>query len=318
MRIVIVDGYALNPGDLNWETIQGMGETIIYDRTEVRDIVERCKDADIVLTNKVPFTRETLLQLPCLKLICVTATGYNIIDTQAAREQGLVVTNIPAYSTQSVAQTVIALLLSVTNRVEHYTNQITDEKQWSRNADFCYWDTQLTELADKRMGIYGFGRIGRQVSLIAQALGMEVVVHTSKPQEELPEGITKLTGDMFWETCDVISLHCPLTPETNNLVNEVTLQKMKSSCILINTARGPLVNEAAIAEALSHSRLKAFCADVLSVEPASEDNPILQAPNVFLTPHIAWATLEARQRLMNILIANIRAFIDGSPINVVN
>lgn len=318
MKIVIVDGYALNPGDMSWDSIYSLGETTIYERTDVQDIVSRCLDADIILTNKVPFSKQTLAQLPKLRFIGVTATGYNIIDTEAARQQGILVTNIPAYSTASVAQTVMALLLSVTNRVEHYTQQITREKRWSNNADFCYWDTPLTELTGKRMGIYGYGRIGAQVAVLAQALGMEVCVHTSKDADCLPAGIQKLTGQDFWSSCDVISLHCPLTPQTNHLVNASTLALVKPNMILINTARGPLVDEEAIARALHDGRLAAFCADVLSHEPALADNPLLSAPNVFLTPHIAWATLEARQRLMDILIANIRSFIEGNPINVVN
>ena len=318
MKIVIVDGYALNPGDLSWDSIYALGETTVYDRTAQKDIIARCKEADIVLTNKVPFSRQTLAALPNLKFIGVTATGYNIIDTQAAREHGVVVTNIPAYSTASVAQSVMALLLAVTNRVEHYTKQVKEERRWTKNADFCYWDTQLTELAGKRMGIYGYGRIGQQVGLLAQALGMEVVVHTSKDPKVLPAVINKLMGEKFWSTCDVISLHCPLTAETNQLVNTATLQMMKTGAILINTARGPLVDEQAVANALKDGKLRAYCCDVLSQEPAANDNPLLHAENVFVTPHIAWATLEARQRLMDILVGNVKAFIEGKPTNVVN
>lgn len=318
MKIVITDGFALNPGDLDWGAIEALGEAIIYDRTDEADIVERCQDADIVITNKVPFSRQTLSQLPRLKFIAVTATGYNIIDVKAATECGIVVSNIPAYSTDSVSQAVFALLLCITNRVEHYTRQIKLDKRWSHNPDFCYWDTQLTELAGKRIGIYGFGRIGQQVATIAHAFGMQVVAHTSKRQEELPLGCQKLEGSDFWKKCDIISLHCPLTDNTRELVDEARLCLMKPSCILINTSRGPLINEKAVAKALSDGHLLAYGADVLCQEPPAADNPLLGAPRVFLTPHIAWATLEARTRLMNILIENLHAFIEGNPINKVN
>lgn len=318
MNIVITDGFALNPGDLDWSAIKALGEVFIYDRTDEADIVDRCQLADIIITNKVPFSAQTLSQLPKLKFIAVTATGYNIIDIEAAAKRGIVVSNIPAYSTPSVAQTVFALLLSVVNAVEHYTHQIQQEKRWSMNPDFCYWDTHLTELAGKRMGIYGFGRIGQQVAVIAQAFGMEVVAHTQKSQQDLPNNVTKIIGDEFWKTCDVISLHCPLTPKTSNLVDAKRLELLKPSCILINTSRGPLVCEQAIADALCQHRLQAFAADVLCQEPPTVENPLLTAPNVFLTPHIAWATIEARTRLMNILVSNLKAYLAGSPINVVN
>lgn len=318
MKIVILDGYALNPGDLSWEGINALGEVEYYDRTASEDIVSRCEDAEIVLTNKVPFSAETLSQLPMLKMIGVMATGYNIIDCASAKKQGITVCNIPAYSTASVAQTVFALLLSATNSVEHYTHQITHEQRWTSNPDFCYWDTPLQELAGKTMGIISLGRIGMAVANIAQAFGMKVVALTSKRQEELPSYILKEGEAELLAQSDVISLHCPLTPETQNFINATRIAKMKSSAIIINTSRGPVVNEQDVADALTSGRLGAFCADVLCVEPASADCPLLKAPRVYLTPHIAWATLQARTRLMSILTENVRSFIQGKAQNVVN
>lgn len=318
MEIVITDGYALNPGDLSWDALQQMGHVTLYDRTSDEQIVERCQHATIVLTNKVPFRADVLERLSQLKYIGVTATGYNIIDVAKARERGILVSNIPAYSTSSVAQHVFALLLSITNRIEHYTSQITTHKRWSQQPDFCYWDTNLIELTGKRIGIYGVGRIGTQVAHIAQALGMEVLACTRKSQTELPEGITKVAEEEFWGACDIISLHAPLSPATYHLVNADTLARMKKGCILLNTSRGDLVDEAAVAQALQEHRLQAYAADVMSQEPPAADNPLLHAPNVFLTPHIAWATKEARQRLMSILVENVASYLQGHPLNVVN
>lgn len=318
MKIVVLDGYALNPGDLSWDVIASMGEMTVYKRTPADKIIERCGDAEVVLTNKVPFSAATLQQLPHLKFICVMATGYNIIDVEAASRQGIVVTNIPAYSTASVAQTVFALLMSITNRVEHYTQQITQEGKWTKNPDFCYWDTPLVELDQKRLGIVGVGGIGSRVAQIALAIGMEVVALTSKTQEALPQGIKKVDEDEFWHSCDVFTLHCPLTPSTQHLINITSLSKMKHGAIVINTSRGPVVDEQAVADALKSGQLAAFGADVLSTEPATVDNPLLHAPNIYLTPHIAWATREARLRLLAILEENVRAFIAGHPQNVVS
>lgn len=317
MKIVILDGYTLNPGDLSWEGIQALGEVTYYDRTDVTDIVARCAEAEIVLTNKVPFSKETLEQLPSLRCICVLATGYNIIDTKAAKEQGVVVCNIPSYSTPSVVQATFSLLFAITNRVEHYAEQIASEGRWTSCPDFCYWDTNLIELSGKRMGIYGMGGIGSRVAAVAMAFGMTVITPSQKPQEALPAGVVKVTEEEFWQTSDVISLHCPLTPTTQHLVNANTLSQMKQGAILLNTSRGPVVNEADVADALRSGRLAAFGADVVSREPVLEDNPLLHAPNVFLTPHIAWATREARLRLLAILTDNIKAFLSGTPINVV-
>lgn len=317
MHIVILDGYTLNPGDLSWDTLGSMGQLTVYERTTSDQIVARCQEADIVLTNKVPFTAETFCLLPRLRFIGVMATGYNIIDLEAAHRHQVVVTNIPAYSTASVAQSVFALLLTITNHVEHYTHQITQEGRWTKNPDFCYWDTPLIELDRKRLGIVGIGCIGSRVASIALALGMEVVALSRKSQSELPKGVLKVDESTLWSTCDIITLHCPLTPATHHLVNASTLSQMKPGAILINTSRGPVVDEQAIADVLHTGHLSAYAADVLSVEPARSDTPLLSAPNVFLTPHIAWATLEARQRLLHILEDNVRAFIEGNPIHVV-
>ncbi|MDD6821679.1 MAG: NAD(P)-dependent oxidoreductase, partial [Paraprevotella sp.] len=268
-------------------------------------------------TNKVPFTEETFAQLPRLRFIGVTATGYNIIDIEAARRHQVIVSNIPAYSTASVAQSVFAMLLTITNRVEHYTHQIIQEGSWTHSADFCYWDTPLTELEGKRMGIVGVGGIGSRVASMAQAFGMDVVALSRRPQKDLPLGVTKLEGDAFWSSCHIISLHCPLTPATHHLISDSTLSLMRPGTILINTSRGAVVDEQAVADALRSGLLSAYAADVLSTEPPQPHNPLLAAPNVFLTPHIAWATREARMRLLHILEDNVRAFIQGAPIHTV-
>lgn len=317
MNIVVLDGHALNPGDLSWDTLASMGKLAVYPRTETSMVIPRCQDAEIVLTNKVPFTEETFVQLPRLRFIGVTATGYNIIDMEAARRHQIIVSNIPAYSTASVAQSVFAMLLTITNRVEHYTHQIVQEGSWTHSADFCYWDTSLTELEGKRMGIVGVGGIGSRVASMAQAFGMDVVALSRRPQKDLPLGVTKLEGDAFWSSCHIISLHCPLTPATHHLISDSTLSLMRPGTILINTSRGAVVDEQAVADALRSGLLSAYAADVLSTEPPQPQNPLLAAPNVFLTPHIAWATREARMRLLHILEDNVRAFIQGAPIHTV-
>ena len=318
MKIVILDGYALNPGDLSWQDIEELGDVTLYERTSADDIVSRCQGAEIVLTNKVPFSAATLAQLPDLRMIGVMATGYNIIDCEAATRQGVKVCNIPAYSTTSVAQQVFALLFAATNSVEHYTRQICQEGRWTRNPDFCYWDTPLQELDGKTLGIVGVGRIGRKVASIASAFGMRVIALTSKKPSELPIYINKVDEKALLAESDVLSLHCPLTPQTQDFINADRLRQMKPKAILINTSRGPVVNEQDVATALREDRLGAFCADVLCQEPASPDSPLLSAPRVFLTPHISWATFEARTRLMDILTENVKMFIGGMPQNVVN
>ncbi len=313
MKICILDGYSLNPGDLDWSPVERLGDVTLFDRTPADKIVERAADADIVLTNKVPFSADTLRQLPRLRFICVLATGYNIIDTEAAARQGVVVANIPAYSTMSVAQMAFAHILNITNHVASYAREVADGK-WTNCPDFCFWDSALTELAGKTMGIVGLGNTGMATARIAVAMGMKVVALTSKSADTLPEGITPTPLDDVLASADVVSLHCPLTPSTRHLINAASIAKMKPSAILINTGRGPLVDEQAVADALNGGRLAAFGADVLSQEPPRGDNPMLSARNCFLTPHIAWATLEARTRLMSTATENVRQFIAGEPV----
>ena len=317
MKIVILDGYTANPGDLSWGSLKEMGEVTVYERTRREEIAGRAADADIVLTNKVVMDREMMALLPRLKYIGVLATGYNVVDIEAARERDIIVTNVPAYSTESVAQTVFAHLLTVTNRTEHYAQQ-NRQGRWAENRDFCYWDTELTELAGKTMGIVGLGHIGRRVAEIALAFGMQVKAMTSKKAEELPAGIQKADLQSLLASADVVSLHCPLTEGTKHLIHRETLRLMKPSAILINTGRGPLVDDEALAEALNEGRLRAYCADVVTEEPPKADHPLLHAPNAFITPHIAWATVEARKRLLQTAIGNVEAFVNGHPVNVVS
>ena len=323
MKVVILDGYSVPQEDLSWQGLQTTGvELTIYERTSPSETVARSQGAEAVLTNKVMMTAEVIAALPHLRYIGVLATGYNVVDCEAAREHGVVVTNIPAYSTASVAQLVFAHLLNVSNQVAHYAAANHQSKehpsQWTSSPDFTWADTPLTELAGKTFGIYGLGAIGSAVARIAVAMGMKVLAVTSKMPEELPAGVEKSEWDTLLERSDVLSLHCPLTPATRAMINKETLARMKPTAILINTGRGPLVDEPAVASALHEGRLAAFCADVLSTEPPAVDNPLLTAPCCFLTPHIAWATREARQRLIHIAIANLQAFAAGEPINVVN
>lgn len=313
-NIVELDGYAANPGDLSWEPLKAFGSLTVYDRTAPDKVVERAKDADIILINKVNITDEILSQLPRLKYIGVLATGYNVVDVESAHRRNVVVTNIPAYSTMSVAQHTFALLLNVTNQVDHYARQ-NREGRWSRNADFCYWDSPLIELSGKTMGIVGLGNIGSRVAAIARDFGMKVVALTSKSSQDLPDGVEKVSWEELLKRSDVVTLHCPLTKTNYHLVDKTSLSMMKPSAILLNTGRGPLVDESAVAEALHANRLQAYCADVMAQEPPAADHPLWQESHAFITPHVAWATLEARQRLMDICVANIRAFIEGHPIN---
>lgn len=317
MLIVELDGYAANPGDLSWEPLKQLGELRLYDRTPPELVVERAKEADAILINKISIDEKILAQLPRLRYIGVLATGYNAVDVEAAARRGIVVTNIPAYSTDSVAQMVFAHILNITNRTAHYARQAR-EGRWSSNPDFCYWDTPLIELSGKTLGIVGFGNIGKSVAAIARQFGMDVFAFTSKNSTDLPEGVQKTTLEGLFATSDILSLHCPLTPQTKHLINAEALAKMKQGSILINTGRGPLVEEQAVADALASGHLFAYGADVMADEPPNADNPLFQQPNAFITPHIAWATFEARQRLMDICVANLRAFIEGKPQNVVN
>ena len=314
MKIIVLDGYGLNPGDLNWEGFETLGELTVYDRTLPSELMQRAAGAEVLITNKTLITAENMADLPELKYIGVLATGYNVVDIDAAKARGIVVTNIPAYSTASVAQMVFAHILNITQRVGYYADE-NKQGRWTKNADFCYWDTQLVELQGKKMGIVGFGNIGQATARIAQAFGMEVCVYSSKPQFVLPSGIKKMDLDELFAECDVISLHCPLTPDTKEMVNAERLSKMKSNAILINTGRGPLINEQDLANALNEGRIAAAGLDVLSVEPSVEGNPLLTARNCFITPHIAWATLEARTRLMEIAVQNLKSYLNGQVIN---
>ena len=316
MKIVILDGYTANPGDRSWKGLEALGELTVYDRTKADETVARAAEADIVLTNKVIINKEVIAQLPRLKYVGVLATGYNVVDIEAAHERGIIVTNVPAYSTESVAQMVFAHLLTVTNRTEHYAI-LNRQGRWSTNPDFCYWDTEMTELAGKTFGIVGLGNIGCRVAQIALAFGMKVKALTSKTADALPAGIEKASLEELLATSDVVSLHCPLTDNTRRMMNGETLRLMKPTAILINTGRGPLVDDQAIAEALEEGRLAAFCADVLTEEPPKADHPLLKQPNAFITPHIAWASKEARSRLIQVATDNVSSFLSGKAINVV-
>ena len=317
MKIVILDGYAANPGDLSWDQVKALGECTIYDRTLPCDVVPRAEGAEIVLTNKTRIEAHHIAALPQLKYIGVLATGYNIVDTEAARQHGVLVTNIPAYSTNSVAQLVFAHLLNIAQQVQHHSEAVHSGR-WSHCSDFCFWDMPLLELHGLKMGIVGLGHTGMATARIALGFGMEVYAYTSKSPLQLQSEIHKMELNQLFRECDVVSLHCPLTPATQGLVNAERLQLMKPTAILINTARGPLVDEEALADALNQGKLAAAGLDVLSQEPPKADNPLLTARNCYLTPHIAWGSTAARQRLMQILVDNIQSFLSGHPVNVVN
>lgn len=317
MKIVVLDGYGVNPGDLSWETLEALGDVEVYPRTAPEDVFDRCFNAEIILTNKVVINKQILVSLPRLKYIGVLATGYNVVDVDTASDLDIIVTNIPAYSTDSVVQMTFAHILTMTNRVEHYTQQNRNGR-WSNNPDFVYWDTPLIELAGKTMGIVGLGNIGMKVAQLARCFGMEVYAFTSKASSLLPEGIQKTTFEGLLSVSDILSLHCPLNRSTREMINASSLAKMKDGALLINTGRGPLVNEADVAEALRSGHLGGYGADVMCQEPPAEDNPLFSAPNAYITPHIAWATFEARKRLIAIAVGNVKAFIDGNPVNVVN
>jgi glycerate dehydrogenase len=316
MNICVLDGFTLNPGDLSWDDLRRLGPCAIHDRTAPADIITRATNAEIVLTNKTPFTRETLAALPKLKYIGVLATGTNVVDLAAARERGIPVTNVPAYSTRSVAQATIALLLELTNRVGHHAQRVR-EGAWTGATDWCFWDFPLVELDGLTFGLVGFGRIGAAVADLAHALGMKVIAHNPSPKSALPF-VEWVDLETLFRSSDVVSLHCPLTPETRMLVNAERLAWMKPSALLINTGRGPLVDEAALAEALNAGRLAGAGTDVLSVEPPPADNPLVRAKNCLITPHNAWGTRAARARLMRVAVDNVRAFLAHKPQNVVN
>ena len=316
MKIVVLDGFTLNPGDLSWDELKSLGDCEIHDRTPQEEVVKRAADAEIVLTNKAPVTRESILSLPKLKYIGVLATGYNIVNTAAARERDILVTNVPTYGTRSVAQHTFALLLELTQHAGHHAQTVRDGR-WTTSSDFCYWDYPLVELDSLTMGIVGYGRIGKAVAELAAAFGMKVLA-TSVTPKHAPTNIQFTDLATLFRQSDVISLHCPLTPQTKNMVDTKRLGLIKPTAFLLNTSRGPLIDEPALADALNSGRLAGAAVDVLSVEPPPADNPLLRAKNCLVTPHIAWATRAARSRLMQIAIANVRAFIAGEPENVVN
>lgn len=314
MKIVALDGYAANPGDLSWDELKTLGDCIIYERTTPEQVLERAEDAEILLTNKVIITAEHIAALPQLKYIGVLATGYNIVDVAAAKERGIIVTNIPAYSTPSVAQMVFAHLLNIAQQVKHHSDEVRSGR-WSASKDFCFWDTPLLELRGMKIGIVGLGHTGYTTARIAIGFGMEVYAYTSKSSFQLPPEIKKMELDQLFAECDIVSLHCPLTEDTRELVNARRLKLMKPSAILINTGRGPLVNEQDLADALNNGQIFAAGLDVLSQEPPCPDNPLLTARNCYITPHIAWASTAARTRLMNILLDNVKGYLNGKVIN---
>ena len=317
MKIVVLDGHALNPGDLQWDCLIPFGELTVYEYTPADQTVSRLQDADIALTNKTVIDRAVLDACHSVKLICVLATGYNVVDCEAARARNIPVCNVPAYGTDAVAQFTFALLLELCHQVGHHSAAV-HEGRWCKNRDFCFWDTPQTELAGKTIGIIGFGRIGRAVGKIARAFGMEVLAYN---RSRCPEGeaIGKYVSlDTLLSSSDILSLHCPLTEDNKGMINEAALSKMKDRAILLNTARGLLLDEQAVANALHSGKLKCAAVDVVSAEPMSPGNPLLTAPNCIITPHMAWAPAESRQRILDCTVRSIEGFLDGNPVNTVN
>ena len=315
--IVVLDAYCLNPGDLSWEKLEAIGDCTFYERTPVEKVGERIRDADVALTNKVPFRRELVAEQKRLKYIGVTATGYNIVDTEAAREHGIVVTNVPTYGTMSVAQMVMAHVLNLTQRVGDHAAAVR-EGRWAASKDWCFWEHPLLELSEMTLGIVGYGRIGKATAGLARAFGMKVIAHNRSAIEASGDEVRQVDLETLFRESDVVSLHCPLTPETDQLVNWERLSLMKPTAFLINTSRGALVDEAALAEALNNGILAGAGLDVLGAEPPREDNPLFGAKNCYITPHIAWATRQARQRLLDQAVENVAAFLAGREENVVN
>ena len=320
MKLVILDGYAENPGDLSWDALRKFGELTVYDRTDLTDtdeIIRRIGDAEIVITNKTPISRDVFDACKTIRLVAVLATGYNIVDIAYAKQRGIPVCNVPAYGTDAVAQYAIALLLEICSQVGHHSAAV-HAGRWQSSDDFCFWDTPLIELAGKTMGVIGFGRIGRAVGRIAKAMGMRVLACGSRPTDEGRAIAEYVAMPELLRQADVVSLHCPLTPQTKNIINRETLSMMKHGAILINNARGALLDEQAVADALNHGRLYAAGVDVASVEPIRAGNPLLTAKNCFITPHISWACKECRERILQATIENIAACLAGNPVNVVN
>lgn len=317
MKIVVLDGHSVNPGDLNWECLEKFGSVTVYPRTSAENTVAHIGDADIVLVNKAPITARVLDACPNVRLICVLATGYNVVDCAAARERGIPVCNVPDYSTAAVSQFTFALLLELCHQVGHHSRAVHAGK-WTACPDFCFWDSPQTELAGKTLGIIGFGRIGRAVGRIARAFGMKVLAFS---RTEYPEGREigdYVNLDTLLSRSDIVSLHCPLTKENTGMIDDTAISKMKDGAILLNTARGPLIDEAAVADALKRGKLRGAAMDVVSAEPIPGDSPLLSAPNCIITPHMAWAPLEARLRILDCVVDNIEGFLNGIPVNVVN
>ncbi|MBX4270252.1 D-2-hydroxyacid dehydrogenase [Clostridium estertheticum] len=317
MKIVVLDGFTLNPGDLSWKEFEKLGELKVYDRTNLDEIVDRAYDCEIILTNKTPLSMDTLKKLPKIKYIGVLATGYNVVDVKAAKEMGIIVTNTPAYGTNSVAQFVFALLLEICHHVGEH-NEVVRKGAWTNSKDFCFWNYPMIELAGKTMGIIGMGRIGVVTSTIALAFGMNVLAYNPSKKESLISDTFKYVElDQLYEGADVISLHCPLFEETKGIINKGSIKKMKDGVIIINTSRGPLIVEEDLAYALNSGKVAGVGLDVMSVEPVQMDNPLMRAKNCLITPHIAWAPKESRERLMNIAVDNLAQFVKGKPINIV-
>ncbi len=316
-KIVVLDGYTENPGDLSWEGLEKLGETTVYDRTPLHLIVERAQGANIILTNKTPITKETLAQLPDLKYIGVLATGYNVVDVEAAKQMNIPVCNIPTYGTDSVAQMCFALILEFYNRVGLH-DEAVKKGEWSSSPDFCFWKSPLIELKGKTIGFIGFGRIGQRAADIAEAFGMNGIAYDLYPSDQNHRKNFKyVEQDELFQTADIISLHCNLTAENTGFINKEAITKMKNNVLIVNTSRGPLINESDVIQALKDSEIGGLAADVLTVEPPSENHPLFTAPNTLITPHISWATYEARKRLMDIAVNNVENYLAGKAVNVV-
>ena len=320
MKIVVLDGYTENPGDLSWDALKEYGDLTVYDRTpyDEKEITRRLEGADIAVTNKTPITKNTIDSVPTLKFVAVLATGYNVVDTTAAKEKGIAVSNVPTYGTDSVSQFAIALLLELCHHIGHHSDEV-HKGRWEKNADWCFWDYPLIELAGKTLGIIGFGRIGHRTGEIAKALNMRVIVNDSYENPQfVKEGFEYVTREQLFRESDVIALHCPLFPSTRGLINKDTIAQMKDGVLIINNSRGQLVVEEDLREALDSGKVGGAAVDVVSTEPIKGDNPLLGAKNCIITPHMSWGAKEARERIMNITADNIAAFIDGKPQNVVN
>lgn len=317
MKIVVLDGYTLNPGDLSWDALQALGNLVVHERTSENEIVERAADADMLLTNKVPLSAKVINALPKLKYIGVTATGYNIIDMACAKERNITVTNVPGYSTASVVQLTFSLLLELCYRTQRHSDAVMEGK-WSASPDFCFWDYPLTELSGKTLGIIGFGSIGQKVADVGAAFGMPILASSrTQTDQSSRKNFQWVAREELFAQADVISLHCPLTPETENIINTESLSLMKSSAKLINTSRGGLVNAQDLADALNNERISGAGLDVLATEPPPADHPLFRAKNCIITPHIGWATKETRLRLMDTVVENVKAFLQGNPVNVI-